>query len=73
MEYLSRAAMCAKSCTQGTSGARDGEFLHELEEKLDVARLQLQIAEALARQSSAEAKDAVARLNAQLYDITAVS
>ena len=29
MEYLSRAAMCAKSCTQGTSGARDGEFLHD--------------------------------------------
>ena len=73
MEYLSRAAMCAKSCTRGgVSDARDGEFLHELEEKLDVARLQLQICEALGRHGTMEAREAVVRLNSQLFDITAV-
>ena len=36
MEYLSRATMCAKSSTLRTSTATEGEFLHELEEKMEV-------------------------------------
>ena len=36
MEYLSRAVMCAKSSSSRTSSAAEGEFLHELEEKMEV-------------------------------------
>lgn len=37
IEYLSRAAMCAKSCTSHTTVPGEGEFLHELEEKMEVS------------------------------------
>jgi nuclear pore complex protein Nup155 len=36
LEYLSRAIMSAKSCNVRPSSISDGEFLHELEEKLEV-------------------------------------
>ena len=36
IEYLSRASICAKSSTAHTSVPGDGEFLHELEEKMEV-------------------------------------
>ena len=36
IEYLSRATMSAKSSTMRTSSASEGEFLHELEEKMEV-------------------------------------
>lgn len=36
IEYISRAVMCAKSCNQQTSASHEGEFLHELEEKMEV-------------------------------------
>ena len=36
IEYLSRAVMCAKSCNLTTSASKEGEFLHELEEKMEV-------------------------------------
>lgn len=36
MEYLSRAAICAKSSTMKTAAGTEGEFLHELEEKMEV-------------------------------------
>lgn len=36
IEYLSRAAMCAKSSTLRTTSAVEGEFLHELEKKMEV-------------------------------------
>jgi len=36
MEYLSRAAVCAKSSTSHVLTAGDGEFLHELEDKMEV-------------------------------------
>ena len=36
LEYLSRAIMSAKSCNLVTSASMEGEFLHELEEKLEV-------------------------------------
>ena len=37
IEYISRAVMCAKSCNLATAASHTGEFLHELEEKMDVA------------------------------------
>lgn len=36
VEYLSRAAVCAKSSTSHMLAAGDGEFLHELEDKMEV-------------------------------------
>jgi len=36
IEYLSRAAVCAKSSTSHVLAAGDGEFLHELEDKMEV-------------------------------------
>ena len=64
VEYLSRATMCAKSVVGG-----GGELLHELEEKMEVARLQQQIHEAL----PAGQVEARARLNNDLLDITVVN
>ncbi len=43
IEYLSRAVMCAKSSTLRTSSATEGEFLHELEEKLEVSQIMFDI------------------------------
>jgi len=40
LEYLSRAIMSAKSSNLRTSSSSEGEFLHELEEKLEVRILQ---------------------------------
>ena len=79
LEYLSRATMCAKSCpargVASSSAAPEGEFLHELEEKMEVARLQMHIYEALGGwpASNPHVQEARARLNAELLDITAVS
>ncbi|XP_038049552.1 nuclear pore complex protein Nup155-like isoform X2 [Patiria miniata] len=72
IEYLSRAVMCAKSSNLRTSTSSEGEFLQELEEKLEVARLQLQVYEAIARHSTANPrfKAALIKLNAELVDIT---
>ena len=36
LEFLSRAIMSAKSCNLRTAASSEGEFLHELEEKLEV-------------------------------------
>lgn len=45
LEYLSRAIVCMKSSEPRSSGgAREGDFLHQLEEKLDIARLQVSVA-----------------------------
>ncbi|XP_071835712.1 nuclear pore complex protein Nup155-like [Apostichopus japonicus] len=73
IEYLSRAVMCAKSSSLRTSSASEGEFLYDLEEKLEVARLQLQVFEAITRNhdiSDPQVRDAVTQLNAELMDIT---
>ena len=37
IEYLSRAAVCAKSSTSHVLAPGDGEFLHELEDKMEVS------------------------------------
>ena len=77
LEYLSRAIMSAKSCNLRTAASGEGEFLHELEEKLEVARIQMQVYEALMRINAATPSrhldQALAELNSRLMDITTVS
>ena len=77
LEFLSRAIMSAKSCNLRTAASGEGEFLHELEEKLEVARIQMQVYEALTRvntaTSSRQLEQALALLNSHLMDITTVS
>ncbi|KAM5193375.1 nuclear pore complex protein Nup155 [Mantella aurantiaca] len=72
IEYLSRAILSAKSSTGMSSLASDGEFLHELEEKMEVARIQLQIQDTLIRRYSdhPSVQDAVAQLDSGLMDVT---
>ena len=71
MEYLARAAMAAKSSGSGSGGSGEAEFLRELEEKIEVARLQLKILEALQNlPQSNESKEAVVKLSADLVDIS---
>ncbi|XP_041111016.1 nuclear pore complex protein Nup155-like [Polyodon spathula] len=72
LEYVSRAILSAKSSTSATSQAADGEFLHELEEKMEVARIQLQIQETLSRQYSQHpsVQGALSQLDSELMDIT---
>ncbi|XP_009707676.1 PREDICTED: nuclear pore complex protein Nup155 isoform X2 [Cariama cristata] len=72
LEYIARAILSAKSSTAISSIAADGEFLHELEEKMEVARIQLQIQETLQRQYShhSSVQDAITQLDAELMDIT---
>merc|ERR1719193_1046015 len=71
MEYLARAAMAAKS--GGGGGVGEAEFLRELEEKIEVARLQLKILEALQNlPATNESKEAVGKLGADLIDISAL-
>ncbi|KAG9488421.1 hypothetical protein GDO78_007954 [Eleutherodactylus coqui] len=71
IEYLSIAILSAKSST-GMSTLSDGEFLHELEEKMEVARIQLQIQGTLIRRYSHQpsAQNAIAMLDSQLMDAT---
>uniref|UniRef100_A0A8B9J1Q5 Nucleoporin 155 n=1 Tax=Amazona collaria TaxID=241587 RepID=A0A8B9J1Q5_9PSIT len=72
LEYIARAILSAKSSTAMSCVAADGEFLHELEEKMDVARIQLQIQETLQRQYShhSSVQEAISQLDAELMDIT---
>lgn len=71
--YLSRAVMCAKSSSLRTSSASEGEFLYDLEEKLEVARLQLQVLEAITKHhdnQNPQVQDACSQLNSELMDVT---
>ncbi|XP_041042883.1 nuclear pore complex protein Nup155 isoform X1 [Carcharodon carcharias] len=72
IEYISRAILSAKSSTATSSQAADGEFLHELEEKMEVARIQLQIQDTLARNYSQHpsVQEAISQLDTELMDIT---
>ncbi|XP_037068841.1 nuclear pore complex protein Nup155-like [Pollicipes pollicipes] len=68
IEYLARAILCVKSSQmQVSAAASQGEFLHELEEKMEVARVQRMVLEAV-RGRAAESK----ALNAGLLDVTAL-
>ncbi|XP_064386411.1 nuclear pore complex protein Nup155-like isoform X2 [Halichondria panicea] len=71
LEYISRAVMCAKSCNLATSASRAGEILHELEEKMEVARIQLGVLDALnLRPRTPDVAAAIGMLNEELMDIT---
>ena len=51
IEYLSRAIICVKSgeiCMESHRGGT-GQLLHDLEEKMEVARVQLQVLDSLYR------------------------
>jgi len=68
---LSRAIMCAKSATSRSSSAVEGEFLHELEEKMEVARLQMNVLRALQQSvGGPDVQEAMSRLDSDLLDIT---
>ncbi|XP_015792110.1 nuclear pore complex protein Nup155 [Tetranychus urticae] len=81
LEYLSRAIICLKSCqshpglavTNEKHFKPSGELLHDLEEKMEVARLQLQVMENLSQRADASTpniKEAIKKLNEELLDIT---
>lgn len=68
--------MSAKSCNLRIAGSGEGEFLHELEEKLEVARIQMQVYQALvnlkAVNPSSRIAQALAALDSRLLDVTTV-
>nr|XP_047122862.1 nuclear pore complex protein Nup155-like [Hydra vulgaris] len=70
LECLSRAVMSAKSIVN----FYEGEFLYELEEKLEVARIQLQLFDQLSQKKVASKKveDTILQLNSKLFDISAL-
>uniref|UniRef100_A0A3B3YKM1 Nuclear pore complex protein Nup155 n=1 Tax=Poecilia mexicana TaxID=48701 RepID=A0A3B3YKM1_9TELE len=72
LEYIARAILSAKSSSCISAQASDGEFLHELEEKMELVRIQLQIQETLIRQYSSHpsVKNAISQLDSELMDIT---
>lgn len=72
LEYISRAILSAKSSSSVSSLGADGEFLHELEEKMEVVRIQVQIQETLRRQFSQHpsVQGAITQLDSELMDIT---
>jgi len=77
IEYLSRAIVCVKSSESAINSLVEGvqstagEFLHELQEKMDVARIQLQLLECLERKpSNSVIQDMITKLNSELYDIS---
>ncbi|XP_065120565.1 nuclear pore complex protein Nup155 isoform X1 [Paramisgurnus dabryanus] len=72
LEYISRAILSAKSSSCMSSLGADGEFLHELEEKMEVVRIQVQIQETLRKQYSQHpsVQGAITQLDSELMDIT---
>lgn len=74
LQYLSRAIICMKSCQTPllSDGVSSGELLHELEEKMQVASIQLQLLESLQRRGgdAAEVAEAISCLNSDLHDVT---
>uniref|UniRef100_A0AAQ5YIN2 Nuclear pore complex protein Nup155 n=1 Tax=Amphiprion ocellaris TaxID=80972 RepID=A0AAQ5YIN2_AMPOC len=72
LEYIARAILSAKSSSCITAQASDGEFLHELEEKMELVRIQVQIQETLIRQYShhPSVKNVISQLDSELMDIT---
>lgn len=70
IEYLARAVMCTR-CDSGTqTGGGGGALLKNLEDKLEVARVQKLILDAVATLDNAQAAEAVRSLNYALYDIS---
>uniref|UniRef100_A0AAQ4PAW3 Nucleoporin 155 n=1 Tax=Gasterosteus aculeatus aculeatus TaxID=481459 RepID=A0AAQ4PAW3_GASAC len=72
LEYIARAILSAKSSSCISAQASDGEFLHELEEKMELVRIQVQIQDTLIRQYShhPSVKNVISQLDSELMDIT---
>ncbi|CAL9683382.1 unnamed protein product [Knipowitschia caucasica] len=72
LEYVARAILSAKSASCISAQAADGEFLHELEAKMELARIQVQIQETLLRHYShhPSVKTVVSQLDSELMDLT---
>uniref|UniRef100_A0A7N6AE55 Nuclear pore complex protein Nup155 n=1 Tax=Anabas testudineus TaxID=64144 RepID=A0A7N6AE55_ANATE len=72
LEYIARAILSAKSSSCISAQASDGELLHELEEKMELVRIQVQIQETLIRQYShhPSVKNVISQLDSELMDIT---
>lgn len=83
IEYLSRAIMCMRSCPShisknfqdsdfgGDAAKTYGEFLHELEEKMEIAEIQLQILDNLQRLPEQPIVQAsIVKLNTDLLGVT---
>nr|XP_022900276.1 nuclear pore complex protein Nup155 [Onthophagus taurus]XP_022900277.1 nuclear pore complex protein Nup155 [Onthophagus taurus] len=71
MSYLARAVMCMRSDKVGYVPYL-GVFLRELEDKIDIAKVQEQILDAMTnlKNSIPNAEDAIIALNSGLYEIT---
>ncbi|XP_017954054.2 nuclear pore complex protein Nup154 [Drosophila navojoa] len=71
IDYLVRAVMCMRNETVGSS-VTNGIFLKELEDKLEIARVQKSVlaAMSLLLPTNEAARQAVKDLNIALYDIT---
>uniref|UniRef100_H2ZNV7 Nucleoporin Nup133/Nup155-like C-terminal domain-containing protein n=1 Tax=Ciona savignyi TaxID=51511 RepID=H2ZNV7_CIOSA len=67
IEYLSRAKMNSKCSTSMKSDHSSGQLLQELEEKLEVAQIQLETMEQLREMSE---HDSCSKLDFQLMDVT---
>ncbi|XP_071552896.1 nuclear pore complex protein Nup155 isoform X3 [Panulirus ornatus] len=67
VEYLSRALMCLSSCEMNTA-ANYSDFMLHLEEKKEVARVQLMVLDAL--QSEGGSADVIGQLNSSLLTLT---
>ncbi|OTF78434.1 nuclear pore complex protein nup155-like protein, partial [Euroglyphus maynei] len=76
IEYLSRAIVCMKSLdarliTNSSFGSA-GEFLHTLEEKIEVARIQMQLLNSLEKLKPPHYEEAIQMLNQQLLNVTSL-
>ncbi|KAL7738924.1 hypothetical protein ACLKA6_016926 [Drosophila palustris] len=71
IDYLVRAVMCMRNETVGSS-ITNGIFLKELEDKLEIARVQKSVLGAMhpLANSNPDARQAIKELNLALYDIT---
>lgn len=71
MSYLARAVMCMRSDKVGYAPYL-GVFLRELEDKIDIAKVQEQILDAIkaTRDAFSNADEAIEALNSGLYEIT---
>ncbi|XP_017489429.1 PREDICTED: nuclear pore complex protein Nup155-like [Rhagoletis zephyria] len=77
IEYLSRAIVCMKSLDTRLMGASfgklnsAGEFLHILEEKMEVARIQMQLLDSIEKLPQPQHyEDAIRVLNSSLHNVT---
>lgn len=76
IEYLSRAIVCMKSLDARLIGSSfgkvgsAGEFLHILEEKMEVARIQLHLLLSLEKHSPQHHEKAIQILNSSLHNVT---